>query len=128
MVHETNEDESFFYPFDSDADETALCAEGKSLWKDVPVQGEFGPHPGVPSVSPERGNMSIPEPQKGYRPSNVVNTIAELDAIGEGELFANATSLSQETGLSGRFGCNFEVPPPGTRSSGRNAAHFPSHH
>ena len=121
MAHEANDNESFSYPLNSEIDETVLSAEGKSLWKDAPIQGEFGPHPGVPSVSPERGNMSIPEPQKGYRPSNIVNAIAELDAIGEGELFANATSLSQETGLSGRFGCNFEVPPPGTRSSGRIA-------
>lgn len=124
VAHEVSDDESFSYPLNPEIDETFLSEEGKSLWKDPPVHGELGPHPGVPSVSPERGNMSIPEPQKGYRPSNVVNAIAELDAIGEGELFANATSLSQETGLSGRFGCNLEVPPPGTRSSGGTATLF----
>lgn len=124
IAHEVQEDDSFTFPLNPEIDETMLSAEGNSLWKDAPIQGELGPHPGVPSVSPERGNMSIPEPQKGYRPSNVVNAIAELDAIGEGELFANATSLTQETGLSRRFGCNFEVPPPGTRSSGRIAVSF----
>ena len=118
-AHENKEDESFFFPLNPELDEAAMKSEGKPLWKDPPVVGEFGSHPGVPSVSHERGNKMIPEPQQGYRPSNVINAIAELDTIGEGELFANATSLSRETGLSARFGCNFEVPPPGTRSSGR---------
>ncbi|KAF8582992.1 hypothetical protein K439DRAFT_1349715 [Ramaria rubella] len=121
VAHEVKQDESFSYPLDPEMDETTLSAEGKSLWKDAPVQGEFGPHPGIPSVSNKRGNQYIPEPQKGYRPSNIVNAIAELDSIGDGDMFANATSLSQETGLSGRFGCNFEVPPPGARSSDPHA-------
>lgn len=118
-AYETKEGESFFFPLNPELDDAAMEAEGKTLWKDPPVVGEFGPHPGISSVSPERGNKMIAQPQRGYRPSNVVNAIAELDTIGEGELFANATSLSRETGLSGRFGCNFEVPPPGARSSGR---------
>ncbi|GJJ08165.1 hypothetical protein Clacol_002373 [Clathrus columnatus] len=105
--------ESNYYPLDQEF----ATSSGKSIWKDPPPQGDLGPHPGVPSLSPERGNLTIPPVQLKYRPSNVVNTITELDGIGEGELFANATSLSQETALSGRFGCNFEVPPPGARSS-----------
>lgn len=114
IAYEDKSQESYSYPLDQDFAATS----GKSIWSDPPPQSEFGPHPGVPTLSPERGNLTIPAVQIGYRPSNVINTISELDAIGEGELFANATSLSQETGLSGRFGCNFEVPPPGARSSG----------
>ena len=69
--------------------------------------GEFGPHPGVPSVSPEQGNLSIPEPQKEYCPSNVVNAITELDAIGEGELFANATSFTSRDGIEWKIRMHF---------------------
>lgn len=124
MAYEVKEEEEACYPLDADISENSPILEGKKLWNTPPLQGQLGPHPGVPSVSPERGNKSISEPQTTYHPSNVVNAIAELDTIGEGELFASATSLSQETGLSGRFGCNFEVPPPGARSSGKMVHSF----
>ncbi|KAF8517742.1 RmlC-like cupin domain-containing protein [Hysterangium stoloniferum] len=113
-AQEVKQGELFYYPLDQ---EVKADIENQLLWMDPPPQGESGPHPGTPSISLEGGKTSLPDPVLAYRPSNVINTIAELDAIGEGEMFANATSITQETGLSGRFGCNFEVPPPGARSS-----------
>ncbi|KIJ52370.1 hypothetical protein M422DRAFT_243161 [Sphaerobolus stellatus SS14] len=120
-AYEVKDNEEVYYPLVPDISESSPILEGRPLWKTPPTQGDLGPHPGVPSVSPERGNAAIPAAQIGYRPSNIINAINELDSIGKGVLFANATSLSQETGLSGRFGCNFEVPPPGTRSSDPHA-------
>ena len=86
MAHEVNIDESFSYPLNPEIDKVVSNAGGKTLLTDAPVIGEFGPNPGVPSVLPEQVNLSIPELQKGYHLRNVVNAIAELDAIGEGEL------------------------------------------
>jgi uncharacterized cupin superfamily protein len=85
-------------------------------WENVTLQNEGGAHPGVARA--ERPNDTLPGYQLGARPSNIVNWRDQLAPAGEGELFAYATSLSQETGLSGRFGCNLEVIPPGARSSG----------
>jgi uncharacterized cupin superfamily protein len=85
-------------------------------WDDHKPQNRGGQHPGVARA--ERPNDALPDSQIGPRPSNVLNWQEQLAPAGEGELFAYATSLSQETGLSGRFGCNLEVAPPGARSSG----------
>ncbi|QRW04787.1 cupin domain-containing protein [Ceratobasidium sp. AG-Ba] len=77
----------------------------------------------VPGCVPraERPNETLPDVQNGARPSNIINWKDQLAEVGHGELSAYATSLSQETGLSGRFGCNLEVAPPGTRSSDPHA-------
>ncbi|CAE6428408.1 unnamed protein product [Rhizoctonia solani] len=88
-------------------------------WENVTLQNEGGAHPGVARA--ERPNDTLPGYQLGARPSNIVNWRDQLAPAGEGELFAYATSLSQETGLSGRFGCNLEVIPPGSRSSDPHA-------
>ncbi|KAF8679949.1 Cupin domain [Rhizoctonia solani] len=88
-------------------------------WENVTLQNEGGAHPGVARA--ERPNDTLPGYQLGARPSNIVNWRDQLAPAGEGELFAYATSLSQETGLSGRFGCNLEVIPPGARSSDPHA-------
>ncbi|KAF8760806.1 Cupin domain [Rhizoctonia solani] len=71
-------------------------------WENVTLQNEGGAHP-------------------GGRERSAQTTRFLLAPAGEGELFAYATSLSQETGLSGRFGCNLEVIPPGARSSDPHA-------
>ncbi|KAJ1311792.1 hypothetical protein OPQ81_010257 [Rhizoctonia solani] len=88
-------------------------------WENVTPQNEGGAHPGVARA--ERPNDPLPGHQLGARPSNIVNWRDQLAPAGEGELFAYATSLSQETGLSGRFGCNLEIIPPGARSSDPHA-------
>ena len=43
----------FSYPLNPEIDKAVPNPEGKTLLADAPVIGEFGPHPGVPSVSPE---------------------------------------------------------------------------
>ncbi|CAE6419533.1 hypothetical protein ACGC1H_001913 [Rhizoctonia solani] len=88
-------------------------------WENVTLQNEGGAHPGIARA--ERPNDTLPGYQLGARPSNIVNWRDQLAPAGEGELFAYATSLSQETGLSGRFGCNLEIIPPGARSSDPHA-------
>ena len=107
MAQEVNINESFSYPPNPEIDKAVPNAEGKTPLTDMPVVGEFSPHPGVPSVLPERVNLSIPEPQKGYHLSNVVNAIAELDTIGEGELFTNATNFISRDGIEWKIQMQF---------------------
>lgn len=90
---------------------------GKLRWDDFKQQNESGAHPGVARA--ERPNDTLLNHTIGARPSNIVCWRDQLAPAGEGELFAYATSLSQETGLSGQFGCNLEIIPPGARSSGQ---------
>ncbi|CAE6517702.1 unnamed protein product [Rhizoctonia solani] len=108
-------DDELYYPHNSERYEDQEVRR----WENVTLQNEGGAHPGVARA--ERPNDTLPSYQLGARPSNIVNWRDQLAPAGEGELFAYATSLSQETGLSGRFGCNLEIIPPGARSSDPHA-------
>ncbi|KAG8687130.1 hypothetical protein FRC11_007743, partial [Ceratobasidium sp. 423] len=108
-------EDELYYPHNPERYEV----QGVLRWENVTPQNEGGAHPGVARA--ERPNDPLPGYQLGARPSNIVNWRDQLAPAGEGELFAYATSLSQETGLSGRFGCNLEIIPPGARSSDPHA-------
>ncbi|KAH7345336.1 RmlC-like cupin domain-containing protein [Rhizoctonia solani] len=108
-------EDELYYPHNPERYE----AEGVLRWENVTLHNEGGAHPGLARA--ERPNSTLPSYQLGARPSNIVNWRDQLAPVGEGELFAYATSLSQETGLSGRFGCNLEIIPPGARSSDPHA-------
>lgn len=101
-----------YYPYDPEK----YDIPGRLRWDDHKQQNQGGQHPGVSRA--DRPNDTLPDSQFGARPSNILSWQDQLAPTGDGELFAYATSLSQETGLSGRFGCNLEVAPPGARSSG----------
>ncbi|CAE6480839.1 unnamed protein product [Rhizoctonia solani] len=108
-------EDELYYPHNPERYEV----QGVLRWENVTPQNEGGAHPGIARA--ERPNDPLPGYQLGARPSNIVNWRDQLAPAGEGELFAYATSLSQETGLSGRFGCNLEIIPPGARSSDPHA-------
>ncbi|CAE6471883.1 unnamed protein product [Rhizoctonia solani] len=108
-------EDELYYPHNPERYE----APGVLRWENVTLHNEGGAHPGLARA--ERPNDILPGYQLGARPSNIVNWRDQLAPAGEGELFAYATSLSQETGLSGRFGCNLEIIPPGARSSDPHA-------
>ncbi|CAE6462963.1 unnamed protein product [Rhizoctonia solani] len=111
-------EDELYYPHNPERYED----RGVLRWENVTLQNEGGAHPGVPRA--ERPNDPLPGYQLGARPSNIVNWRDQLAPAAEGELFAYATSLSQETGLSGRFGSNLEIIPPGARSSVPHAHSF----
>ncbi|KAG9082458.1 hypothetical protein FRC07_014196, partial [Ceratobasidium sp. 392] len=98
------EEDKIFYPFNPELDIP------RTEWDDPQPQNHWGQHPGVSRA--ERPNDVLPDVQTGARPSNIISWKDQLAEVGEGEMTAFATSLSQETGLSGRFGCNLEVAPP----------------
>ncbi|KAG8965893.1 hypothetical protein FRC03_012825 [Tulasnella sp. 419] len=120
IAQEVSENNLIHYAFENDR---TADAQESELWQDPPVQNEMGPHPGVPRVSFDGTLLEdIPDVFEGPRPSNVTNGPLQTGEVGEGGMmFALATSLSQETGLSGRIGINLEIAPPGTRSSDPHA-------
>jgi uncharacterized cupin superfamily protein len=112
--HKPGEDK-LFYPFNPEK----YDIPGRLQWDGPQPQNHWGKHPGIPRAG--RPNEALSDPQTGPRPTNILNWQEQLAPAGDGELFAYATSLSQETGLSGRFGCNLEIAPPGARSSGTSS-------
>lgn len=108
------EEDKLYYPLNPENYDVIACR-----WEDYTQQNAGGAHPGVARA--ERPNDTLLGYQVGARPSNILNWQDQLAPAGKGELFAYATSLSQETGLSGRFGCNLEIMPPGARSSDPHA-------
>ncbi|KAG8888752.1 hypothetical protein FRB98_006880 [Tulasnella sp. 332] len=94
----------------------------QQLWLDPPRQNQLGPHLALPARAADGTIMDdVPAAQVGPRPSNVTHGPSMTDAIREGELQCEGTSLSEETSLSGRIGINLEILPPGTRSSDAHA-------
>ena len=85
----------------------------------MPKRSILGPHPGVVGIGYDGREVDVPNFKQGPRPSNIINAPEMIDGTGVGDLYCEATSLSQDTGLSGRIGINFEIGPPGTRSSGK---------
>lgn len=138
-VSEKKPGESWHYPLSPTRRAEITAAQ---TWdeRDVPEQNELGDHPGFPCVpygSEERGSASsdYPRPSNGPRPTNICNALERLDDAGKDDMFAHACSLTGETHLTGaEFGCNLEILPPGTRSSGpfpsfsRTCCHVPIHH
>ncbi|KAG8741045.1 hypothetical protein FRC10_003429 [Ceratobasidium sp. 414] len=108
-------EDRLFYPFNPEK----YDIPGRLKWDGPKPQNHWGQHPGVARA--ERPNDVLPDVQTGARPSNIICWKDQLAEVGHGEMSAYATSLSQETGLSGRLGCNLEVAPPGTRSSDPHA-------
>ncbi|KAG9121190.1 hypothetical protein FRC07_002959 [Ceratobasidium sp. 392] len=108
-------EDRLFYPFNPEKHDIP----GRLKWDGPTAQNHWGQHPGIARA--ERPNDVLPDVQTGARPSNIICWKDQLAEVGEGEMSAFATSLSQETGLSGRLGCNLEVAPPGTRSSDPHA-------
>lgn len=110
-----NENQTHF-PFPDDRDESLLWTEK------IPIQNELGRHPAIPGIAADGTEYDVPAPKQGARPSNIQNGPGMTEGVGTGELYCEATSLTQDTGLSGKlFGVNFEIGPPGTRSSDAHA-------
>ncbi|KAG8709938.1 hypothetical protein FRC08_017854 [Ceratobasidium sp. 394] len=108
-------EDRLFYPFNPEK----YDIPGRIKWDGPKSQNHWGQHPGIARA--ERPNDVLPDVQTGARPSNIICWKDQLAEVGHGEMSAYATSLSQETGLSGRLGCNLEIAPPGTRSSDPHA-------
>ncbi|KAG8706119.1 hypothetical protein FRC08_001265 [Ceratobasidium sp. 394] len=108
-------EDRLFYPFNPEK----YDIPGRLKWDGPKSQNHWGQHPGIARA--ERPNDVLPDVQTGARPSNIICWKDQLAEVGHGEMSAYATSLSQETGLSGRLGCNLEIAPPGTRSSDPHA-------
>ncbi|KAG8952799.1 hypothetical protein FRC04_003724 [Tulasnella sp. 424] len=109
------------FPLPNDVD-PAIPPE--SLWpKDqVPPQNELGPHPGVVGIRADGTEVDVPDTRRGPRPSNISCALEMTGAAGTGELYCDATSLTEDTGLSPcKIGVNFEISPPGTKSSDAHA-------
>ena len=108
------------FPIPSDRDPSL---PDSALWiDDVPPQNALGRHPGIVSISADGTEVDVPNVKQGTRPSNIANGPSMLEGVGTGEFYCEATSLTQDTGLSGKtFGVNFEIAPPGTRSSDAHA-------
>ncbi|KAG8903138.1 hypothetical protein FRB99_003681 [Tulasnella sp. 403] len=118
LAQECNSQNKIYFPLKEDIDPSLTEDQ---LWTDVPTQNELGPHPGVPGIAADGTTVDVPAFKQGTRPSNISNGPTMTDGAGTGELFCEATSLSEDTGLSGRIGINFEIGPPGTRSSDAHA-------
>lgn len=117
LAYEVQEDDEIYWPLENSPGQDLHF--DLPIWTDSPTRGEPGEHLAVASRPPDGDIVNVPPPVEGYRPTNILNAFDSTDTVGEGILVAEATSLSQETELSGRFGCNFEILSPGTRSSGQ---------
>ncbi|KAG8987416.1 hypothetical protein FRB90_003356 [Tulasnella sp. 427] len=109
------------FPLPNDVDPRVPA---ESLWpKDqVPAQNELGPHPGVVGIRIDGTSVDVPDVRQGPRPSNVSCALEMTGPAGTGELYCDATSLTEDTGLSPcKIGVNFEISPPGTKTSGGDA-------
>ncbi|KAG8919196.1 hypothetical protein FRC00_011632, partial [Tulasnella sp. 408] len=112
--------DKIYFPLPNDVD-AAIPPE--SLWPkdEVPPQNELGPHPGVVGIRADGSSVDVPDIRKGPRPSNISCALEMTGPAGTGELYCDATSLTEDTGLSPcKIGVNFEIGPPGTKSSGKS--------
>ncbi|KAG9042342.1 hypothetical protein FS837_010975 [Tulasnella sp. UAMH 9824] len=112
--------DKIYFPLPNDVD-AAIPPE--SLWpkNEVPPQNELGPHPGVVGIRADGTSVDVPDIRKGPRPSNISCALEMTGPAGTGELYCDATSLTEDTGLSPcKIGVNFEIGPPGTKSSGKS--------
>ncbi|KZS92754.1 hypothetical protein SISNIDRAFT_486260 [Sistotremastrum niveocremeum HHB9708] len=121
LVYETRPEvtEAIYWPFGPPE-----SPEGRSVanqWSNPPPRGDIDMHPALPRKPLSGEPVDVPHPRLEYRATNIVNGPDSTDSVGQGELAAEATSLSQETSLSGRFGCNLEILAPGCRSSDPHA-------